>query len=124
VLTFAGSITSVRPRGEARPAPTTARALVETFIGTDGIAAGKPKNQKVDKRGAIQVDVSPTGRDRVALFDTSGQTFYLEPFGTTRLIVVDAAGGLLVIAVEPTSDSAIESVLPTASTIIKSIRFR
>ena len=124
VLTFAGSITSVFPRGDMRPAPDTARALVETFIGTDGVAAGKPKSQKVGNRSGRLVDLSPTGRDRIALFGTTGQTFYLEPFGTTRIIVVDASGGILIIAVEPTADSTIEAILPTASGVIKTVRFR
>jgi hypothetical protein len=124
VLTFAGSITSVFPRGDTRPAPATSRALVETFIGTDGVAAGKPKTQKVGGRNGRLVDLSPTGRDRIALFGTTGQTFYLEPFGTTRIIVVDAADGILIIAIEPTADSTIEAVLPTASAVVKTVRFR
>jgi hypothetical protein len=124
VLTFAGSITSVFPHGDARPAPTTARALVETFIGTDGVAAGKPKSQKVDSRPGRVIDLSPTGRDRVALFRTASQTFFIEPFGTTRIIVVDATDGILIIAIEPTADSTIEAVLPTASAVVKTVRFR
>ena len=124
VLTFAGSITSVFPRGDTRPAPATSRALVETFIGTDGVAAGKPKTQKVGGRSGRLVDLSPTGRDRIALFGTTGQTFFLEPFGTTRIIVVDAADGILIIAIEPTADSTIEAVLPTASAVVKTVRFR
>jgi serine/threonine-protein kinase len=124
VLTFAGSITSVFPRGDTRPAPATAGSLVETFIGTDGVAAGKPKSQKVGGRSGRLVDLSPTGRDRIALFGTTGQTFYLEPFGTTRVIVVDAADGILIIAIEPTADTTIEAVLPTASAVVKTVRFR
>ena len=74
-------------------------------------------------RGAL-VDLSPTGRDRIALFGTTGQTFFLEPFGTTRIIVVDAADGILIIAIEPTADTTIEAVLPTASAVVKTVRFR
>ena len=60
--------------------------LVETFIGTDGVAAGKPKNQKVDKRAGGRSSTSPpTGRDRIALFGTGDQTFFLEAGGTTRI---------------------------------------
>ncbi|MFL5646158.1 MAG: protein kinase domain-containing protein [Chloroflexota bacterium] len=124
VLTFAGSITSVFPRGEARPAPKTARALVETFIGTDGVAAGKPKNQKIGNRTGRVIDLTPTGRERVSLFGTTGQTFYLEPFGTTRITVVDAPDGILIIGIEPTADTTIEAILPTASAVIKTLRFR
>src|SRR4051794_7056375 len=124
VMTFAGSITTVFPRGDGRPAPASARALVETFIGTDGVAAGKPKNLKVDGHAGRVVDVSPTGRDRVALFATAGQTYYLEPNGTSRVIVADAPTGPLIIVIEPTADTTIEAVLPTATTIVKSVRFR
>ena len=52
------------------------------------------------------------------LFGTSTQTFYLEPFGTTRLIVIDGDDGVLVIAIEPAGDSTLESLLPEANRVV------
>jgi hypothetical protein len=60
----------------------------------------------------------------VPLFGTSTQTFYLEPVGTTRLIVVDGDDGVLVIAIEPAADSTLESLLPEANRVVSSVRFR
>ena len=101
-LTFASGLISVYPNGDATDAPRSARLVAESFIDTDGVAARRPKASQVDKHKATIVDLAPTGPDRVPLFGTSTQTFYLEPFGTTRLIVIDGDDGVVVIAIEPT----------------------
>lgn len=124
VLTIASGISVVYPSGSASNAPTSARALVETFIGTDGVAAGRPADQRVDKRKATVVDLAPTGPDRVPLFGSGAQTFYLEPSGTTRVIVIDGKDGPLVIAIEPAADSTLQSFLPVADPVVKSFRFQ
>ena len=123
-LTFASGLISVYPNGAATDAPRSARLVAESFIDTDGVAARRPKSGQVDKRKATIVDLALTGPDRVPLFGTSTQTFYLEPFGTTRLIVIDGDDGVLVIAIEPTGDSTLESVLPEANRVVASVRFR
>jgi hypothetical protein len=123
-LTFASHIGVVYPSGGAEEAPASARALVETFIGTDGVAASKPDDVRVDKRKAIAVDLSSTGPDRVALFGTSTQTFYLEAGGATRVTVVDGKAGVLVLAVEPSEASSLQGFLKTAQPVIRSLRFR
>ncbi|MEO8438144.1 MAG: protein kinase [Chloroflexota bacterium] len=123
-LTFASAPINVYPSGDVRDAPRTARLLVETFIGTDGVAAGRPRADRFDKHKAIVVDLAPTGPDRVALFGTSTQTYYLEPFGTTRLVVIDARGGPVVAAIEPVQDSTLESLLPFAAKVVDGLRFR
>ncbi len=123
-MTFASAITAVYPNGVATQAPTSARALVETFIETDGVAAGKPGGGRVDKRKSTIVDLTPTGPDRVPLFGTSTQTFYLEPVGTTRLTVVDGRDGPLVIAIEPAENSTIETIRKVADPVLKGFAFR
>jgi hypothetical protein len=124
VLTLASAISAVYPSGVAATAPSSARSLVETFIETDGVASGKPAATRVDKRKATSVDLAPTGPDRVALFGTGDQTFYLEPYGTTRIIVVDGKDGVLVIGIEPVEDSTLESLLPAAKAVVASLRFQ
>ena len=123
-LTFASGLISVYPNGDAADAPRSARLVAESFIDTDGVAARRPKAGQVDKHKATIVDLAPTGPDRVPLFGTSTQTFYLEPFGTTRLIVIDGDDGVLVIALEPAGDSTLESLLPEANRVVSSVRFR
>jgi serine/threonine-protein kinase len=124
VLTIASRISAVYPSGDAVDAPTSARALVEAFINTDGVAAGKPAERRIDKRRATVVDLTPIGPARVALFGTADQTYSLEAAGTTRIVVVDGKDGPLVIAVEPVDGSTLEAVLPAAESVIDSLRFR
>jgi serine/threonine-protein kinase len=123
-LTIAGGIKGVYPSGKAEDPPRTARGIVETFIGTDGVAAGRPDDVKIDKRKATVIDLAPMGPDRIELFGTSTQTYYLEPVGTTRIVVIDGKDGPLVIAIEPAEDSTFEAVLPTTEKVVASIRFR
>ncbi len=123
-LTVASRLTGVYPNGDATDAPRSARSLVDVFIGTDGVAAGRPANRRIDKQPATVVDLDPTGPDPVALFSTSSQTFYLEPSATTRIIVIDAEGGPVVVAIEPGADSTLEAVLKEAQRVVDSLRFR
>jgi hypothetical protein len=60
----------------------------------------------------------------VPLFGAGDQTFYLEPSGTTRILVVDGRDGVLIIAIEPGEDSALESMWPKAKPVVDSLRFQ
>jgi tRNA A-37 threonylcarbamoyl transferase component Bud32 len=120
-LTLAGSVAAA---GGQQDPPPSARDLVEVFIETDGVAAARPDTARVDKRRATTVDLSPTGVSRVALFSTAKETFYLEPHGTTRLIVVDTRDGIMVLAIEPADGRMLQDILPAANQVIGSLRFR
>jgi eukaryotic-like serine/threonine-protein kinase len=123
-LTFASGLISVYTTGDATDAPRSARSLAEAFIETDGVAAGRPASKRIDKRRATVVDLAPRGPDPVPLFGTSTLTYYLEPGGTTRLIVIDGEDGALVLAIEPAEDSTLEALLPEANRVVASLRFR
>ena len=123
-LTFASGLLGVYPNGDATDAPRSRRSLIETFIVTDGVAAGRPHDIRVDKHRATVVDLAPTGPDPVALFGTSSQTYYLEATGTTRIVVIDNDGGPIVLAIEPLQDSTLEAILGEADRVVDSIRFR
>ena len=123
-MTFASGITSVYPSGDPVAAPTQARILVEAFIETDGVAAGKPSQKHVDKHRATIVDLAPTGNDRVALFGSGAQTFYLEPNGTTRITVIDGNAGPLVVAIEPSADGTPDAIVRIAMPIVTALQFR
>jgi tRNA A-37 threonylcarbamoyl transferase component Bud32 len=123
-LTLAGAIKSIYPSGDAADPPRSARALVETFIGTDGVAAGRPADGRIDKRKATIVDLAPAVPDPVALFGTSAQTYYLEPSGTTRIMAIDGKAGIFVIAIEPTDRSTLDAFLKAADPVVKSLRLR
>ena len=123
-MTFASGIATVYPSGDPADAPTTARMLVEAFIGTDGIAAGKPADRHIDKRRATTVDLSTTGRERVPLFGSGSQTFFLEPNGTTRIVVIDGVAGPLVIAIEATGDGQSTAIVKIAMPVATSVHFR
>jgi eukaryotic-like serine/threonine-protein kinase len=123
-LTFASGVSIVYVAGRATPAPTTSRGLVDAFVVTDGVGAEKPVAGRVAKRKATVIDLEPAGRNPVALFGNDAHTFYLEPVGTTRVLVVDVRAGPLVIAIEPSDQSSPEAILAKAGPVIDSLTFR
>jgi hypothetical protein len=123
-MTFASAITAVYPSGQPTAPKTSARSLVETFIETTGVAAGKPGQGHIDKHRSTVVDLTPTGPDRIALFSTMTQTFYLEPVGTTRVTAIDGPNGPIVIAIQPAEDSTIDAIRKVADPVVKSFAFR
>ncbi len=126
VLTITGHVATVFPDGEDDPneAPDNAADLVTAFAETAGVEAGDPAEQRVDGRSTTVIDLKPAGSERVALYGTEGQTFYLETSGTTRVYVIDTGSGPLVITVEPVDGSKLEAILPAANDVINSLRFR
>jgi serine/threonine-protein kinase len=123
-LTFASDPDTVYPSGDPVAAPPSAGRLIDAFVSTDRIAASRPQDARVDKRKATLVDLTPVGDERIGLFGTANQTFYLEAHATTRVIVVEFKGSLLIIAIEPVETTTLEAVLPAANRVIDSLRFR
>jgi hypothetical protein len=125
-MTMTGRVATVFPDGEDDPndAPDKANDLVAAFAGTAGVEAGVPARQRIGGRQATVIDLRPAGSERVALYGTDGQTFYLETSRTTRVYVVDAKSGPVVITVEPVDGSTLEAILPAATDVINSLRFR
>ena len=124
LLTFAGGITTVFSVGRPQDAPRSADALIEAFIGTDRVAAARPARIRIDKRRATVVDLEVRGLDRVALFGTGSQTYYLEPVGTTRVVAIDLPDGVLVIVIEPGQQSSLDDILGPAERVIDTLDTR
>ncbi len=124
LLTFAGRITTVFPQGDPHDAPTSAGSLIEAFIGTDRVAAGRTTRTRIDRGRGTLVDLEVRGPDRVALFGVGSETYYLEPVGTTRVIAVDLPDGVLVIVIEPGEQSSLDDFLGLAEDVIDSLDTR
>lgn len=124
-LTFAGALREVYPGGKADRPSTRARDVMESFIGTDGVGATKPKGIRIDQRRAYSSDFQPVGSQRVPLFSTDGSTFSLEPDRTTRIVVVDLPGDdTVVLAIEPNEGFDLRDILDTADPAAGSINWR
>lgn len=124
LMTFAGGITTVNPRGDLRDAPQSAGSLIDAFIGTDHVVAGRTTRTRIGERRATVVDLQVDGPDRVALFGTGSQTFHLEPIGTTRVIAIDLPDGVLVIAIEPRGQWRLDDILGPAGRVLDSLGTR
>ncbi len=114
VLTFASAIDTVYPTWRRRAGADVGTLLVETFIETDGVAAGKPQEPEGRQtRAAVLVDLSPDGsgpdrRCSAPATRPSSSSRSGRPGSSSST----APTGPLIIAIEPAADSTIEAVLP------------
>jgi eukaryotic-like serine/threonine-protein kinase len=123
-LTLASALDGTFPAGSERAAPQSAHLLVESFIGTDRVAAAQPRTRQVGKAPAVVVDLTPLDREWVPLFRIGPRVFSLEPGSPTRIMAVDAPTGLVVIAIGADRESSLQAILPAAKAVIDTLRFR
>ena len=87
------------------------------------VTQNRPPDLKLEFPGR-DVDVSPIEDRRVKLFATASSAYYLEPVGTTRVVVMDVRGTAGVIVIEPTAASDLRAILDTADDAAGTIRWR
>jgi hypothetical protein len=120
-LTFASRIQTVYPDGEPTEPRDRARDLVEAFIATNDVGASGVAEVRIGDRRGLSVDLTPTGSERIELFQTAGATFYLERDATTRVVAVDVRDATVVIIIEPTGRATLPDILATADDVAGTI---
>ena len=123
-MTFFARLAEVYPTGGARPPRDQARDIIEAFVVTDGISSTRPAKVRIGDRKGFSVDVSPIEDRRVKLFATGSSAYFLEPVGTTRVVVMDVRGTAVVIVIEPTAAFDLRAILDTADDAAGTIRWR
>jgi hypothetical protein len=124
LMTFASEIREVFPSGGVEEPRQRSRDLIEAFIATEGVSARSPADVRIDGRRGLSVDVTPIDSARVALFATGSTTFYLEPDRTTRVVVIDLRGAVVVLAIEPTEAYDLRAILDIADPAATTLRWR
>jgi hypothetical protein len=124
LITFVGGADQVFPDGEPEDTRGRVRDLIRAWRDTDDVEASGARDVRIDGRRGQSVDVTPTGSERVAVFGLDGNTYFLEPERTTRLVAIDAPGReSLIIAIEPNDRRTLEEILDTADAVAGSVRF-
>jgi hypothetical protein len=111
----------VYPDGEPTEPRDRARDLVEAFIATNDVGASGVAEVRIGDRRGLSVDLTPTGSERIELFQTAGATFYLERDATTRVVAVDVRDATVVIIIEPTGRATLPDILATADDVAGTI---
>ena len=124
LITFVGGADQVFPDGEPEDTRGRVRDLIRAWRDTDDVEATGARDVRIDGRRGQSVDITPTGSERVAVFGLDGNTYFLEPERTTRLVAIDAPGReALIIAIEPNDRRTLEEILDTADAVAGSVRF-
>jgi eukaryotic-like serine/threonine-protein kinase len=123
-MTFAARVTEVYPGGDATEPRDKARDIIEAFVVTDGVSSTRPAAVRIDRRRGLSVDLTPLDSQRVTLFATASATFSLEPDRTTRLVALDVRGTVVLLAIEPSDRSDLDTILDTADVAAGTIRWR
>jgi hypothetical protein len=124
LITFVGGATQVFPEGRGEETRGRVRDLIRAWRSTEGVEATRARDVRIDDRRGQSVDVSATGRERIAVFGIDGNVYYLEPGRLTRLVALDAPGReSLIIVIEPDGRHTLEEILATADDVAASVRF-
>jgi hypothetical protein len=124
LVTFVGGADQVFPDGKPKDTRGRVRDLIRAWRDTDDVEASGARDVRIDDRRGQSVDVTPTGSERVAVFGLDGNTYFLEPKRTTRLVAIDAPGReTLIIAIEPSDRRTLEEILETADAVAGSVHF-
>lgn len=98
-----------------------AAALISAFAATDGLKATKPATVHIDGRAGRSTDITVSGSDAVALFETEAGGVSMAPGRTTRLVALDVDGETLVLVIEPAEGATLRALLDTADDVAASL---
>jgi serine/threonine-protein kinase len=124
LITFVGGANEIYPDGDDEETRGRVRDLIRAWRSTEGVEATGARDVRIGGRRGQSVDVTVTGDERVAAFGMDGNTFFLEPGRTTRLVALDAPGReSLIIAIEPDGGHTLREILDSADDVAASIQF-
>jgi hypothetical protein len=121
-LTLLGDVTRIYPKGSEAAAKGTLRAVVGHIAATKGTAASEIRGLVIDGHEGYSVDLTTTGEEAVPILGVGEETFYLVPFATTRIVLLDVGGRTLAIIIEPTGGATLQDILATADDVAGSLR--
>jgi len=123
-LTLLGDTTRIYPKGSEEAVKGTLRKIVGRIASTAGTAASKVRSLTIDGHPGYSVDLTTKGRQALPVLGVGEETFFLEPFATTRFVFLDVGKRTLAIMIEPTGGGSLKDILATADDVAVSLRTR
>ena len=122
-LTFLGDVTRIYPDGSEEEARGSLRRVIGRVASTDGTAASKVRGLSIDGFDGFSVDLTTQG-DLLPILGMQAETVYLQPFATTRFVLLDVGRRVLAIVIEPAGGASLEDILATADDVAGSLDVR
>ncbi len=123
-LTLFGDVTRTYPKGEEEDAKGSLRKVIGRIASTDGAVASKVRGLTIDGRKGYSVDLTTQGGEALPILGVGEETFHLEPFATTRIVLLDAGARTLALIIEPTGGSSLRDILATADDVAATVQIR
>ena len=123
-LTLLGDTTRIYPKGSEEAVKGTLRKIVGRIASTAGTASSKVRALTIDGHPGYSVDLTTKGRQALPILGVGEETFFLEPFATTRFVFLDVGKRTLALMIEPTGGSSLKDILATADDVAVSLRTR
>lgn len=123
-LTLLGDVTRIYPKGSEEETKGSLRKVIGRIAATDGTAASKVRGLTIDGRDGFSVDLTTEGREVVPILGVGEETFYLQPFATTRIVLLDLGERTLAVIIEAIGGASLQDILVTADDVVGSLRIR
>ena len=123
-LTLLGDVTRVYPKGEEQASAGSLRKVIGRIASTAGTGASKVRNLTIDGRTGFSVDLTADGDQIVPILGVGEETVYLQPYATTRFVLLDAGDRTLALIIEPTGGASLRDILATADAVAASVDIR
>ena len=100
-LTLLGDVTRIYPKGSEEDTKGSLRRIIGRVASTDGATASKTRSLTIDGHDGFSVDLTTQGGELLPILGMGAETVYLQPFATTRFVLLDVGRRTLAIVIEP-----------------------
>ncbi len=123
-MTFLGDVTRIYPNGAEEETRGSLRRVIGRIAATDGTEASKVRGLTIDGLDGVSVDLTTQGGELLPILGMGAETVYLQPFATTRFVLLDVGRRTLAVVIEPGAGASLADILVTADDVAGSLDLR
>lgn len=123
-MTLLGDVTRIYPNGTEEATKGSLRRIIGRIASTDGTAASQVRGLSIDGHDGFSVDLTTQGGEVLPILGMGAETLYLQPFATTRYVLLDVGRQTLAIVIEPAAGATLQDALATADDVAGSLDVR
>ena len=123
-LTFLGDVTRIYPKGKEEETKGSLKRIIGRVASTDGTQSSNVRDLTIDGHPGFSVDLTTQGGELLPILGAGAETVYLQPFATTRFVLLDVGRRTLAIVIEPGGGATLQDILSTADDVAGSLDIR
>ena len=123
-VTLLGDVTRIYPKGREEDTKGSLRRIIGRIASTDGATSSKVRGLSIDGHDGFSVDLTTRAGEVLPILGMGAETVYLQPFATTRFVLLDVGRRTLAIVIEPAAGATLADILATADDVAGSLDVR